>query len=53
MFDRPRGTAFGRLNGRRTADVRRTSGGQAAIDAVINDLTIDAWVANPPQGVQR
>jgi hypothetical protein len=53
VFDRPRGIAFGRVNRRTTADVRRTANGQAEIDAVIGRLIVDAWVANPPQGGQR
>jgi hypothetical protein len=61
VFDRPRGIAFGRVNRRKTAEVRRASGGQpvgqaggqVAIDAVIGELTVDAWVTSPPAGGAR
>jgi len=53
VFDKPRGRAFGRTNGRKFADAHRTADGHTRIDIEFYGLTIDAWVANPPGAVQR
>jgi hypothetical protein len=53
LYDKPRGWAFGRTNGRTTAQARATADGHTRIDIEFSGLTIEAWVANPPGAVQR
>jgi hypothetical protein len=52
VFDKPRGRAFGRTNGRKFAEARRTADGHTRIDIEFYGLTIDAWVASPSGAVQ-